>query len=59
MADMLRLSVIAATDEEQFIAAGSSSDGSWRVTRRFDLASWDLTRMNSGRMPVDRGSRVG
>ena len=24
----------------------------WRVTRRFDIASWDLTRMNSGRMAV-------
>ena len=52
MADMLRLTVIATTDEEQFLAAGASPDGSWRVTRRFDISSWDLTRMNSGRMPV-------
>ena len=52
MADMLRLTVIATTDEEQFLASGASPDGAWRVTRRFDIASWDLTRMSSGRMPV-------
>ena len=54
MADMLRLTVIAATDEEQFMwsSAPSGDYAGWRVTRKFDIASCDLTRMNSGRMAV-------